>query len=126
MNGTADTLDGPDLASGVPLTSIADDGMLLGHAHGEPVLVARRGDELFAIGAVCTHYGAPLGDGLLVDDTVRWDKAEMDGQLEGDKRDCTITYRRVGKKLAVAVVHRDLEGLLAEVEFERMARGEPS
>ena len=45
--------------------------MLLGHAHGEPVLLARRGDELFAIGAVCTHYGAPLADGLLVDDTVR-------------------------------------------------------
>ena len=47
----------------------------------------------------------------------RWDKAEIDGQL--DARDCTITYRRGGKKLAVAVVHRDLEGLRAEVEFER-------
>ena len=34
------------------------------------------------------------------------------------RRDCTITYRRGGKKLAVAVVHRDLEGLRAEVEFE--------
>ena len=47
----------------------------------------------------------------------RWDKAEINGSL--DKRDCTITYRRAGKKLAVAVVHRDLEGLRAEVEFER-------
>jgi nitrite reductase/ring-hydroxylating ferredoxin subunit len=45
--------------------------MLLGHAHGEPVLLARRGNALFAIGAVCTHYGAPLADGLLVDETVR-------------------------------------------------------
>ncbi len=26
---------------------------------------------MFAIGAVCTHYGAPLADGLLVDETVR-------------------------------------------------------
>ena len=45
--------------------------MLLGHAHGEPVLLARRGDDVFAIGAICTHYGAPLADGLLVDETVR-------------------------------------------------------
>ena len=47
----------------------------------------------------------------------RGDKVEIKGSL--DRRDCTITYRRAGKKLAVAVVHRDLEGLRAEVEFER-------
>ena len=47
----------------------------------------------------------------------RWDEAEIDGQL--DARDCTITYRLGGKKLAVAIVHRDIEGLRAEVEFER-------
>jgi NADPH-dependent 2,4-dienoyl-CoA reductase/sulfur reductase-like enzyme len=46
-----------------------------------------------------------------------WDKAEIAGSLEG--RDCAITYRRGGRKLAVAVVHRDIEGLRAEVEFER-------
>jgi NADPH-dependent 2,4-dienoyl-CoA reductase/sulfur reductase-like enzyme len=49
----------------------------------------------------------------------RWDKADLDGQLDADKHDCTITYSRSGKKLAVALVHRDLEGLRAEVEFER-------
>ena len=47
----------------------------------------------------------------------QFDKAEIDGQL--DARDCTITYRSGGKKLAVAVIHRDLEGLRAEVEFEK-------
>ena len=47
----------------------------------------------------------------------RWDKAEIDGQL--DVRDCTIAYRRGGEKLAAAFVHRDLGGLRAEVEFER-------
>jgi NADPH-dependent 2,4-dienoyl-CoA reductase/sulfur reductase-like enzyme len=48
----------------------------------------------------------------------QWDKAEIAGSLE--RRDCTVTYRRGGRKLAIAVVHRDLEGLRAEVEFERI------
>ena len=64
-------LAGPDLSQGVDISTIPDGTMLLGHARGEPVLLVRRGDELFAIGAVCTHYGAPLDQGLLVDDTVR-------------------------------------------------------
>ena len=71
MNDTGKTLSGPDLAKGVPLSKVIEGAMLLGHVHGEQVLLARRGDELFAIGAFCTHYGGPLGDGLLVDDTVR-------------------------------------------------------
>jgi NADPH-dependent 2,4-dienoyl-CoA reductase/sulfur reductase-like enzyme/nitrite reductase/ring-hydroxylating ferredoxin subunit len=65
------TLSGPDLTQGVELSSIPDGTMLLGHAQGEPVLLARRGDEVFAIGAICTHYGAPLEQGLLDGDTVR-------------------------------------------------------
>ena len=64
-------LSGPDLTQGVELSTIPDGTMLLGHARGEPVLLVRRGDELFAIGAICTHYGAPLEQGLLVGDTVR-------------------------------------------------------
>ena len=47
----------------------------------------------------------------------RWDRARIDGDLEA--RDCSITYSRAGKELAVAVIHRDLAGLRAEVEFER-------
>ena len=66
-----DTLSGPDLTKGVALSAIGDGAMLLGHAHGEPALLVRHGGELFAIGAACTHYGAPLADGLLVDETVR-------------------------------------------------------
>jgi NADPH-dependent 2,4-dienoyl-CoA reductase/sulfur reductase-like enzyme/nitrite reductase/ring-hydroxylating ferredoxin subunit len=64
-------LSGPDLTQGVELSTIPDGTMLLGHAQGEPVLLARRGDDVFAIGAICTHYGAPLEQGLLDGDTVR-------------------------------------------------------
>jgi apoptosis-inducing factor 3 len=45
--------------------------MILGHAAGDAVLLARRGQELFAIGAECTHYHGPLAEGVLVEDTVR-------------------------------------------------------
>jgi nitrite reductase/ring-hydroxylating ferredoxin subunit len=62
---------GPDLSQGVPLADIPDSGMLLGQVAGEKVLLARRGEELFAVGAECTHYHGPLADGVLVEDTVR-------------------------------------------------------
>jgi apoptosis-inducing factor 3 len=64
-------LEGPDLSQGVRLTDIAEDGMLLGHAAGEAVLLARSGGEVCAIGAECTHYHGPLAEGLRVGDTVR-------------------------------------------------------
>src|SRR5574339_597214 len=71
MSEVKTELSGPDLVQGVALSTIADGAMLLGHAHGEPALLARRDDALFAIGNACTHYGAPLNEGLLVEDTVR-------------------------------------------------------
>ena len=71
MGGEQQQLTGPDLASGISLHDLADGAMLLGHANGEAVLLARRGDAIFAIGATCTHYGGPLAEGKLVEDTVR-------------------------------------------------------
>jgi len=73
-------LEGPDFEKGCEIEKVADEEMLLGHAFGEPVLLARRGDELFAIGAMCTHYGGPLAKGLMVDCTVRcpWHHARFD------------------------------------------------
>ena len=62
---------GPDLRQGVAFSDLADGGMLAGHVGDEPVLLARRGEDVFAIGSVCTHYGAPLSDGLIVGETVR-------------------------------------------------------
>jgi NADPH-dependent 2,4-dienoyl-CoA reductase/sulfur reductase-like enzyme/nitrite reductase/ring-hydroxylating ferredoxin subunit len=62
---------GPDLALGVALDTLADGQMIGGHVGDDAVLLARRGDDFFAIGATCSHYGGPLAEGLLVDDTVR-------------------------------------------------------
>jgi len=64
-------LSGPDLTQGISLTELTEGGMLQGHAKGEAILVVRRGNAYFAIGGICTHYGAPLVDGIVVGDTVR-------------------------------------------------------
>lgn len=72
MSGTPDdALKGPDLEVGIPTSLVVDGAMLLGHVGTEPVLVARAGGSLYAIGATCTHYGGPLAEGILVGDTVR-------------------------------------------------------
>jgi NADPH-dependent 2,4-dienoyl-CoA reductase/sulfur reductase-like enzyme/nitrite reductase/ring-hydroxylating ferredoxin subunit len=71
MSEDAKTPSGPDLAAGIALDDIADGAMLQGHVAGEAVLLARRGPELFAVGALCTHYHGPLAEGLMVGDTVR-------------------------------------------------------
>jgi len=70
MSSEHPKLDGPDFTLGISLTALADGAMLLGHANGEAVVMVRRGDEVTAIGAVCTHYGGPLAEGLLEGDYV--------------------------------------------------------
>jgi NADPH-dependent 2,4-dienoyl-CoA reductase/sulfur reductase-like enzyme/nitrite reductase/ring-hydroxylating ferredoxin subunit len=62
---------GPDLTQGVATETLADGSMLAGHVGEDAVLLARRGDAFFAIGAACTHYQGPLAEGLMVGDTVR-------------------------------------------------------
>jgi NAD(P)H-nitrite reductase len=71
MSEQSAELAGPDLSAGVPVSSVPEDGILLGHAQGKPVILAKHGNDIFAIGAQCTHYGGPLGEGLRVGDTVR-------------------------------------------------------
>jgi len=61
----------PDFRNGFPIRDLLDGSMILGQADGEELVLSRRGDEFFAIGAHCTHYGGPLGEGLIVGDTVR-------------------------------------------------------
>lgn len=71
MGGEQTAQGGPDLAQGVALSDLPEDGMLAGHVGEEAVLLVRRGAEVFAVGAHCTHYGGPLAEGLLVSETLR-------------------------------------------------------
>jgi apoptosis-inducing factor 3 len=71
VSGEHAELSGPDFTLGFRRSEVPDGGMVAGHARGKPVLVARQADEVFAIGAHCTHYAGPLAEGLLVGDTVR-------------------------------------------------------
>jgi len=64
-------LKGPDLQRGVSATEVKEGVSLLGHAAGEAVLLARIAGRCYAVGAICTHYSAPLAEGLVVDGTVR-------------------------------------------------------
>ena len=96
-------LEGPDFEKGCQLDSVPDEGMLLGHAFGEAILVVRQGSELFAIGATCTHYGGPLAKGLIVNCTVRcpWHHARFDlrtGEAIAAPALSDVTCYKIGKR----------------------------
>jgi nitrite reductase/ring-hydroxylating ferredoxin subunit len=80
MSAAQSDTTGPDLALGIAVDTIADGTMLAGHIGDDAVLLARSGNEFFAVGATCTHYGGPLAEGVLVDHTVRcpWHHACFD------------------------------------------------
>src|SRR5436190_313879 len=79
---------GPDLAQGIPLDDLADGGMIGGHVGEEPVLLARRGDEFFAIGSACSHYGGPLAEGFAGSVTL----LSSDDAAPYDRPNCSKDY----------------------------------
>jgi NADPH-dependent 2,4-dienoyl-CoA reductase/sulfur reductase-like enzyme/nitrite reductase/ring-hydroxylating ferredoxin subunit len=62
---------GPDFTKGVDIQDLTEGVPLLGRVGDEPVILVRRGDEVFAIGAHCTHYGGPLAEGLVTGEAIR-------------------------------------------------------
>ena len=70
---------GPDLTQGIALDDFSGE-TLTGHVGDQEVLLVRSGSEIFAIDAHCSHYHAPLADGLVVGDSIRcpWHHACFD------------------------------------------------
>lgn len=62
---------GPDFALGVAAADLADGAVLPGHVAGKEAIMVRRGADVFVVGAYCSHYHAPLADGLVVGDEIR-------------------------------------------------------
>jgi NADPH-dependent 2,4-dienoyl-CoA reductase/sulfur reductase-like enzyme/nitrite reductase/ring-hydroxylating ferredoxin subunit len=88
METSDGSLQGPDLASGVPFEQLREGQPLLGNTGGEAAILVRVGNEAHAVGATCAHYGGPLAEGLVVDGTLRcpWHHACYDlrtGQVLG-------------------------------------------
>jgi 3-phenylpropionate/trans-cinnamate dioxygenase ferredoxin reductase subunit len=69
-----------DLTAGVPVDSVKDGEAVTGHVGEQDVVLVRDGERFFAVGALCTHYHAPLADGLVVGGTIRcpWHHACFD------------------------------------------------
>jgi len=63
--------DSEDFSGGVPVSALADGGMVQGKLGQDEIVIVRRGAEFFAIGANCTHYGGPLAQGLVVGEEIR-------------------------------------------------------
>jgi NADPH-dependent 2,4-dienoyl-CoA reductase/sulfur reductase-like enzyme/nitrite reductase/ring-hydroxylating ferredoxin subunit len=113
----------PDLTQGIASDQLPEGGRLVGRVGKDQVLLLRRGQEIFAIGAHCTHYHAPLADGLVDGHTIRcpwhhacfdlrtgealhapafipagsWTVGELDGKIVvGEKRSQPVPKRHAG------------------------------
>jgi 3-phenylpropionate/trans-cinnamate dioxygenase ferredoxin reductase subunit len=70
----------PDLETGVPSDALLEGIPLIGRVGSDAVLLTRLDGRCHAVGATCTHHGAPLAEGLVVGHTVRcpWHHAAFD------------------------------------------------
>ena len=63
------------------------------------------------------HYDVQIN---YVGHAENWDTIEVDGDIE--KRDCSVSYKRDRRTLAVVTISRDLKSLAAELEMESLVK----
>ena len=76
----ADDQPKPDLLAGVALDAVPESGLLAGTIGTHDAVLVRDGGTFRAVGAKCTHLGAPMAKGLLVGGELRcpWHHACFD------------------------------------------------
>lgn len=66
VNRNADVQKQPeDWADAAAVSDVGEGSLLRVEVEGQPVLLARRNGDVYAIGATCSHYGGPLEEGKL-------------------------------------------------------------
>ena len=66
-----ETSNGPDLAAGINTADVAEGSLVAGVFEGKPALLVNDHGRFCAWTGECTHLGAPLGTGIVVDGEVR-------------------------------------------------------
>lgn len=64
--------NGPaDFRAAIAASKLAEGQMVRVEVEGQPILLVKSGTKICALGAVCSHYGAPLNEGTTEDGAVR-------------------------------------------------------
>jgi len=61
------------------------------------------------------HYDVPIN---YVGHAEKWDTIDTDGDVE--KKDCSVSYKREGRTIALVTIFRDLESLEVESGMEKI------
>lgn len=71
---------GPDFSLGFEISQLSNESITSGHVSGQDAILVKQKDDYFILAAFCSHYHAPLQDGLVVDNEIRcpWHHARFD------------------------------------------------
>jgi apoptosis-inducing factor 3 len=61
---------GPDFSQGIDVAELGDAHLVSGRVGDDAVLLVKVDNDWLAVGAHCTHYSAPLADGLVDGDSI--------------------------------------------------------